>query len=242
MVEKKKKFVVRKAKQAGDLANKAGQGVATAWKDLNTKGREGIHRAYLSKKPYAVAKILEIKTEYPGVTPQEAQDILDAELSTVEANKGSLSVSFTRAASMYFISSMEVRQMDPQSSDTTKALFSLLLILDSRAVKGIRYIAKAAAFLVPLLKGAKAAKVGGAAIKGAKATAKANAARKAVKLIKAQALPAGKRALKNAINSGRVTQYLITQTQKIIGPPPSSWKTEEKKVRTTKKAAKPSKQ
>lgn len=240
MVEKKKKLIARKAKQAGDLANKAGQGVATAWKDLNTKGREGIHRAYLSKRPYAVAKILEIKTEYPGITPQEAQEILDAELSTVEANKGTLSVTFTRAASMYFISSMELRQMDPQSSDTTKALFSLLLILDSRAVKGIRYVAKVVVFLVPLLKGAKAAKVGGAAIKGAKATAKANAARKAVKLIKAQALPAAKQGLKNAINSGRVTQYIIGQTQKIIGPAPASWKTEEKKAKATKKTAKPS--
>jgi len=242
MVEKKTKFVSRKTKQAADLANKAGQGVASAWKDLNTKGREGIHRAYLSKKQYAVAKILEIKTEYPGIDPQETQAILDAELSTVEAKKGPLSVTYTRAASMYFISSMEVRQMDPQSSDTTKALFSLLLILDSRAVKGIRYIAKAAAFLVPLIKGAKAAKPSGAAIKGAKATAKANAARKAVKLIKAQALPTGKQVLKNAINSGRVTQYIIGQTHKIIGPAPSSWKTEEKKDRATKKVANPSKQ
>jgi hypothetical protein len=242
MVEKKKKVLSRKAKQAGDLANKAGQGVATAWKDLNKKNREGIHRAYLAKRPFAVAKIVEIKTEYPGITPHEAQEILDVELSTVEAKKGPLSVTYTRAASMYFISSMEVRQMDPQSSDTTKALFSLLLILDSRAVRGIRYVAKAAAFLVPLLRGAKAAKVGGAAIKGAKATAKANAARKAVKLIKAQALPAAKQGLKNAVNSGRVTQYIIGQTHKIIGPAPSSWKTEVKTVRATKKTTKPSKQ
>jgi hypothetical protein len=249
MVEKKQKLIARKAKQAGDLANKAGQGVAQVWQDLNSKGKEGLHRAYLSKRPYAVEKVLEIKSEFPGITPREAQEVLDAELSRVEAKKGTLSVAFTGAASMYFITSMELRQMDPKSADTTKALFSLLLILDSRVVKGIRYIAKFVAFVLPYLKEARAAKAGGAvlngakkakmssqAIKGAKATAKAKAAKKAVKLVKEHALPAAKEQVKNAVNSGRATSYIIDQTHKIIGPAPSRWKTEDSKPKSTKKA------
>ena len=241
MAEKKKELLARKAKQAGDIANKAGEGVANAWKDLNSKAKDGIQKAYLAKRPLAVAKVNSLKEEFPKITPSEAQDILDAELNSVEAAKGPLSVRFTSAASLYVIASIELRKLDPKSKDTAKALFNLLIILDGRAVRGMRHLLKVALWLLPIAKEMKVAKAAPVVAKGAQVAVKANKAKKVLKTAKAVALPVAKDRLDGLLNSGKASAYIIEQTAKALGPVPASWKAQASKPSKANTAAKTSK-
>lgn len=234
----KKKLLKRKVTEAGELANKAGEGVAAAWKDLNSKAQEGIQRAYQAKRPLAQAKVNALREEYPDITPRDAQEILDAELNNIEASKGPLSVKYTSAASLYLMSSMELRQLDPKSKDTAKALFNLLIILDGRAVKGLRHVLRIGIWLVPHFKALKATKV---AAKGAQVAVKANKARKVIKAAKVVAVPLAKNGLQNALNSGKASAYIIEQTTKTLGPAPASWKAQPAKASKAKLTAKTAK-
>jgi hypothetical protein len=233
----KKKLLKRKVKEAGELANKAGEGVAAAWKDLNSKAQDGIQRAYQAKRPLAVARVNALREENPDITPRDAQDILDAELNSVEASKGPLSVKYTSAASLYLISSMELRQLDPKSKDTAKTLFNLLIILDGRAVKGLRHVLRIGIWLVPHFKALKATKV---AAKGAQVAVKVNKARKVIKAAKFVA-PVAKYGMQNVLNSGKASTYIIEQTAKTLGPAPTSWKAQPAKASKAKTSAKTSK-
>jgi hypothetical protein len=238
VAEKKKELLARKAKEAGEIANKAGEGVANVWKDLNGKAKDGIQRAYLAKRPLAVAKVKALREDNPKITPGQAQEILDAELNGVEAAKGPLSVRYTSAAALYVMSSMELRQLDPKNKETAKVLFNLLLILDARAVKGLRYLLNAALWLVPQLKAAKGAKAGAAVAKSAQVAAKATKAKKVIKAAKAVAVPAAKGGLKKLINSGKASSYIIEQTARTLGPTPASWKAQGTKPSKSKAAPK----
>jgi len=239
MAEKKKALLARKVQEAGELANKAGQGVATAWKDLNSKAQDRIQHAYLSKRPLAVAKVTSLKEEYPKITPREAQEILDAELNSVEASKGPLSVRYTSAASLYLLTSMELRQLDPKSKDTAKTLFNLLIILDGRVIKGLRHALRMGMWLFPKIKALQAAKAGAVAVKGAQVAVKANKARKVFKAAKFVA-PVAKYGMQNVLNSGKASTYIIEQTAKTLGPAPTSWKAQPAKASKAKTAAKTS--
>jgi hypothetical protein len=241
MAEKKKELLARKVKEAGDLANKAGEGVATAWKDLNGKAKDGIQRAYQSKRPLAMAKVNSLKEEYPKISPREAQEILDSELSSVEASKGPLSVRYTSAASLYVMASIELRQLDPKSQDTAKALFNLLIILDGRAVRGLRHILNVGLWLLPFAKEMKAAKAVPVVAKGAQVVVKANKAKKVLKTAKAVALPVAKGGLDNLLNSGKASAFIIEQTAKTLGPAPASWKSQAAKASKAKTSTKSSK-
>jgi hypothetical protein len=230
----KKKLLKRKVKEAGELANKAGEGVAAAWKDLNSKAQDGIQRAYQAKRPLAVARINSLREENPAITPRDAQDIFDAELNSVETAKGPLSVTYTSAASLYLISSIELRQLDPKSKDTAKTLFNLLIILDGKAVKGLRHVLRIGIWLVPHFKALKATK---AAAKGAQVAVKVNKARKVIKAAKVVAVPLAK----NALNSGKASAYIIEQTTKTLGLAPVSWKAQPTKTSKAKASTKTSK-
>ena len=234
----KKKLLKGKVKEAGDLANKAGEGIASAWKDLNSKAQDGIQRAYQAKRPLAVAKVNALRGENPKITPRGAQEILDAELSSVEASKGPLSVKYTSAASLYLMSSMEIRQLDPKSKDTTKTLFNLLIILDGRAVRGLRNVLRIGIWLVPHFKAFKATKV---AARGAQVAVKANKARKVIKAAKVVAVPLAKNGLQNALNGGKASAFVIEQTANALGPAPDSWKAESAKPSRANTSTKTSK-
>ena len=234
----KKKLLTRKVKEAGELANKAGEGVAAAWKDLNSKAQDGIQRAYQTKRPLAVAKVSALREENPEITPRDAQEILDAELNSVEAARGPLSVKYTSAASLYLMSSIELRQLDPKSKDTAKTLFNLLIILDGRAVKGLRHVLRIGIWLVPHFKALKATKV---AAKGAQVAVKVNKARKVIKAAKVVAIPLAKNGLQNVLNSGKASAYIIEQTAKTLGPAPTSWKAQPAKAPKAKTSAKTAK-
>lgn len=220
MAEKKKEFLARKGKEAGDLAAKAAKGASSAWNQLGDKGRKAIQDIHLERRPLAIAKIKEIRTDAPKATPLEVQEILDFELSYVEASKGPLSMSYTRAASLYVLSSMELRGLDPQSKEANKSLFTLLVVLDSRAVRNIRRVVNVAMWVVPYL---RRLKVAGAVAKGTKVVQKATAAKKVLKAAKAAARPTAKILLDQAKNSGKITTLLIDQTNNILGKAPNAW-------------------
>lgn len=220
MAEKKREFLARKGKEAGDMAAKAAKGASTAWNQLSDKSRKTIQDLHLERRPLAIAKIKEIRTDAPKATPLEVQEILDSELSYVEASKGPLSMSYTSAASLYVLSSMELRGLDPQSKEASKALFTLLVVLDSRAVRNIRRVVNVAMWVVPFFRGAK---VAGGVAKGAKVVQKATAAKKVLKAAKVAALPAAKVLLDQAKKSGKITTLLIDQTNSILGKAPKVW-------------------
>jgi hypothetical protein len=239
--ESKKNVFARKAKDAGDLAINAGVLVVDVWRDLNEKTRQGIEKSYQAKRPLAIAKIEAIRYAAPKGTPADAQIILDRELNTVETKKGVLSVSYTSAASLYILSSMELRQLDPNSTEAHQKLVNLLVLVDSRAVRVTRRLANVAMWVVPYLKVAKGAKVVTVAAKSAKIAKRAASIKKTLDAAKVVAMPLANVALKDVKKSGRVTSYIIEQTSKILGPTPSTWPVEKPKKSATKTKPKASK-
>jgi len=230
MAESKRAFVGKAAKAAGDAAANVGNAVVGGWKDLNEATQRSIEKTYNNKRPLAIAKLKELKSTYPDATPLELQSILDAELNEVEATKGPLSIAYSRAASLYLLTSIELRQLDPASPDTRRMLFDLLVLLDTAIIRGVRRGINIAIWLVPQLKvakgakGAKVAKVANAAVKGAKVARSAVVAKKAIKIAKATALPVAKTAFSTATANRKTTSFIISQTLKVLGPVEENWK------------------
>lgn len=241
MATNKTEFIAKKAQDAGKLANKAGEGVALAWKDLSKKTRDGIQRAYEAKRPLAVSKLAEIRQGQPGITPQEAQDLLDVELNSVESTKGGFSIAYTSAASLYVITSMEIRQLDKTSKDANQKIVSLLVLLDSAAVRGIRRIVNVAIYVLPFLKGVKVLQGAGVAVKLAQVSKRAAPAKKILSLAKAAALPKAAEMVKDFKNKGIISSYIIDQSTKILGPTPTSWDAQPPKTKLNKSKGKTSK-
>ena len=240
MSDSKKNVFARKAKDAGDLAINAGGVVVDVWKELNEKTRKAIEKSYKAKRPLAISKIESIRHASPKSTPTDTQMILDRDLNTVEARKGVLSVSYTSAASLYVLASMELRQLDPNSAEAHQKLVNLLVLVDSRAVRVARRLANVAIWVVPYLKLAKGAKVVSVATKSAQMARRAASVKKTLDAAKVIG-PLAAVALKDVKKNGRVTSYIIEQTGKILGPTPATWPVEKPKKTVTKIKPKASK-
>ena len=230
MAESKRALVGKAAKAAGDAVVNVGNVVVGGWKDLSEASQRSIEKTYNNKRPLAIAKLNELKSTFPDATPSELQVILDGELNEVELAKGPLSIAYSRAASLYVLTSIELRQLDPASSDTRRMLFDLVVLLDTAIIRGVRRGINIAIWLVPQLKVAKGAKVANAAIKGAKLARNAAVAKRAIKIAKGTALPLARVALTSAKANRKTSALIISQTLKVLGP-----------VEANRKPAKPAK-
>ena len=187
------------------------------------KGREGLDKAYESKRPFAIAALEQLRADNPKASPRKIQEILDEQLKATEAEFDSSSMDFSSAASLYVITSLELHDIDKQADDKHQKLIDLVVILDSSAVKFARKAIGMAATVVAFLPQ-------GRAIKGVAL------ARKAV---------AGAAVAKGVLNktkgSSRVAKTIIEKTAKVLGPAPATWPSEAPKPKATKKPAKPNK-
>jgi len=218
MAENKRTIVGKAAKAAGGAAVNVGNAVVGGWKDLSKASQRSIEKTYNNKRPLAIAKLSELKSTFPDATPLELQTILDEELNEVEVTKGPFSIAYSRAASLYLLTSIELRQLDPANPETRRMLFDLLVLLDTAIIRGIRRGINVAIWLVPQLKVAKGAKVANAAIKGAKLARSAAVAKKAIQIARVTALPAAKVAISAAKANRKTTAFIISQTLKVLGP------------------------
>jgi len=202
---------------------------ALAWtKDTATKAkeksRESLDRAHEAKRSFAVAALEELRADNPEATPAKIQAILDEDLKAAEAEHDSSSVDFSSAASIYILTSLELRGFDDDSDSKHQKLIDLVIVLDSTAVKFARKAVGVAATVVMLLPQARAVK--GVAV--------------AKKAIAGAAIAKG--VLSKTKGNSRVAKTIIERTAKILGPAPKSWKPKETKPKLTKKATKPAKE
>jgi hypothetical protein len=188
------------------------------------KSREGLDRAYESRRPFAVAALEQLRADNPKASPRKIQEILDEQLMATEAEFDSSSEDFSSAVSLYVFTSLEVHDIDEEDEGKHQKLVDLVVILDSSAVKIARKAVGVAATVVAFLPQGKAIK--GVAV-----------ARKAV---------AGAAIAKGVLNqtkgNSRVAKTIIERTAKVLGPAPAAWPAETPKPKETKKATKPTKE
>jgi hypothetical protein len=188
------------------------------------KGREGLDKAYETRRPFAIAALEQLRAENPKASPRKIQEILDEQLKATEAEFDSSSSDFSAAATLYVMTSLELHNTDKEDEAKRQKLVDLVVILDSSAVKFARKAIGVAATVVAFLPQ-------GRAIKGVAV------ARKAV---------AGAAVAKGVLNqtksSSRVAKTIIERTAKVLGPAPAAWPAKTPKPKVAKKATKPTKE
>ena len=253
MAQKKVPKSKSKTKSITKKLARGGQAVVDLAKLVNGKRLESNLRIYEAKRPSAVAELQAIRTKNPKANPSAIQEILDAGLVSVEATKGGHSTDFSRAATLYFLASMELRQYKPDKDDTRQLWLSLMFLLDSRAYRFANRFVKAVIWMIKTYLASKAAKgaAGAAQAAGGKAAANAVAktaakkaiAKKAAKAVKDSLVPAAIELSKHQLKKAKFANYIIKKSHKELGPVPTVWpsqsdqaKKSNASTRATKKA------
>ena len=168
--------------------------------------RDGLDKGYEAKRPYAKTALEELRVANPKATPNQIQEILDKNLVDAEARFGSTSAKFSTAATIYVMTSVELRELDIKSTSGHQKLVDLMVMFDSAGVKFVRRAINLAIWVLPFMKGAKVAKIVGGV------TVAASGASKIAKRVQ------GKYS---------VADFLITKTNKTLGPIQVSWAIDE---------------
>ena len=185
--------------------------------DTLERNREALDKAYETRRPFAIARIEELRILQPTATPNAVIGLLEKDLLEAEKKFGVTTEQFSSAVMMYVISTLEVHQQATGKELSRGRIVDIMMIVDSRAVKGARKVlggAIAVATFLPIGRGAKAVKTAlkvGAAIGTAKVV------------------------LDKAKDAGKISQLVISSVKKTLGPVPVRWATEIKPQEKSKR-------
>jgi hypothetical protein len=230
MVAKKDEKSHPKEKSKSKKIANGRKAIADFTKLLNNKRLESNLRIYEAKRPLAIYELQQIRLENPMANPPVIEQIIDSRLRSVEATKGAFSTDFSGAASIYFLTSMELRQFQPDKDDTNQMWLSLMFLLDSRGYRVANRIVKAVIWIIKIYLASKATKAvaGAVASKGTTkvvvtTAAKATFRDKAAEVVKDSLLPAALELTKDQVKKARFANSIIKQSQRQLGPVPEEW-------------------
>lgn len=188
--------------------------------DALDKNQEALDKAYESRRPWAIEKIVELRAAKPTATPKAIIGQLEKDLLDAEKRYGITSEQFSSEVMLYVISALEVHQQATGKELSRGRIVDIMMVVDSSAVKTARKVlggAVAIASILPIGRGAKAVKT----------------------VLKVSAvIGTAKVVLNKAKDSGKVSQMVISSVKKNLGPAPAKWASEAPKA---KKATKPTK-
>jgi hypothetical protein len=187
---------------------KASVGQKTKQVINNAKGksRDGLDRAYQTKRPLAVENLKALRLANPNHTPAQIQTMIEEGLRAAEIQLGTGSVKFSTATSLFVFTALELRQLEGISEAQHQKYIDQMVILDSSALRAVRraglFVATVGTNLFPQLRSAKVISYATRALLIAKKTAKLSGAKP---------------------NQVRASNTIISYTSKTLGPVPSDW-------------------
>ena len=207
------------------IFQKVGDGLNKA----KVRNRAAMDRAYLSRLPFAKAKLAQIRNDYPQATPADVQELLNEELIAAEVELGVASVKYSTFASMYVLTSAELRELDIKNEAAHQKFMDLIVVLDGKVFRFIRRAAPwVLMFAAPFLKGAKPVQ---AALKTPVAKKLQGKAMK--KVVKA-ARPVAKNLINQMQTQPIVSGKIIEYTNNKLGPVPVKFTSEDVAPKTLK--------
>lgn len=191
--------------------------------DALDKNRKALDSAYEARKPWAVAKLQELREANLTATPRQIVALLEKELKQAEQDFGITSENFSSAVMLYVLTVVEVHQQSTGNKLDRGRIVDIMMVVDSAAVKGARKVfgvAMAIATFLPIGRGAKAVKT----------IVKVGAAVGTAKVV-----------LDKAKNAGKVSDFVISSLKKSLGPAPAKWPATDSFEPRPKKAVRASK-
>jgi hypothetical protein len=174
--------------------------------------RAGLDKAYQAKRQAHVENLARLRKKNPKANPSRILDILEKELHAAETKSGSDSSKYIEAATLYSLTAVEVYGEHVKDSEAKQRLIDWVVLLDSKATKGIVEFGGLAVTLI-------AGRIGvvGKAVKAvSKVTDKISWLSPLVEM-------AG---IKNP-GKQSASWLIISATKGVMGNPPDSWPADE---------------